>query len=263
MREAELIRQRLADGQVIWGTFLAELCAPGSVQVLARSGLDFITIDGEHGTYSMDQIRRLLDAAKHAGIAAMARLVLDDRGAVTQAMDAGAAGILFPQIRTIEDVRRAVAMTKYPPIGQRGMHLLRPHTDFVVPDDIPAFFQAANAALLTAVQIETTEAADIVDQIAAVDGVDMLYFGPGDMTASLGAADASDPRIRQIMVKIAQAARDHGKIAATQVIRMDDTAELVELGFKVFGYRGALVLLAQGTKDFVACAHKAAAAARQ
>ena len=256
MKEARMVRQRLADGQVIWGTFLAELCAPGAVQVLARAGLDFITIDGEHGNYSMDQIRRLLDAAKHAGIAAIVRLVLDDRGAVTQAMDGGAAGILFPQVRTMDDVQRAVAMTKYPPIGQRGMHMLRPHTDFLVPDDIPAFYKAANETLLTAVQIETLEAADIVDQIAAVDGVDVLYFGPGDMTAALGAADASDPRIKQIMVKIARAARDHGKIAATQVIRMEDTAELAELGFQVFGYRAALVLLAEGAKDFVALAHK-------
>jgi len=142
------------------------------------------------------------------------------------------------------------------------MHLLRPHTDFVVPDDIPAFYRAANAALLTAVQIETTESADIVDQIAAVDGVDVLYFGPGDMTASLGAADVSDPRIRQIMVRIAKAARDHGKIAATQVIRLKDTAELVELGFRIFGYRAALVLLAEGTSNFVTRAHEAAAAKR-
>jgi 2-keto-3-deoxy-L-rhamnonate aldolase RhmA len=233
------------------------------VQVLANSGLDFVTIDGEHGTYSMDQIRRLLDAARSAGIAPIVRVVLDTRGPVVQVMDGGAAGILFPQICTIEDVHRAVAMTKYPPIGQRGMHFLRPHTNFVLPESIPAFCETANADMLTIVQIETVEAANIVDQIAAVDGVDMLYFGPTDMTASLGAADVSDPRIKQTMVKIAKACRDHGKIAATQVIKLDDTTELMELGFQMFGYRGAVVFLAAGATDYIGQAHKAAAKAKR
>ena len=257
MRAVQQIRQRLQAGQAVWGTFLSELRAPGAVQVLADSGLDFVLVDGEHGAYSMDQIRRMLDAARHAGIAAMVRLTLDDRGPVTQALDAGAAGILFPQVRTIDDVRRAVALTKYPPIGQRGAHLLRPHTDFVVPDDSPAFYQAANASLLTAIQIETPESAEIADQIAAVDGVDMLYFGPTDLAANLGAADASDPRIKQIIVKIGKAARAHGKIAGAQVGPIDSATELVELGFSFFGYRAGLVLLADGARGFVDRARKA------
>ncbi|MEA1951163.1 MAG: aldolase/citrate lyase family protein [Planctomycetota bacterium] len=248
---AERFRLRANNGEAQWGTFLVEFEATGVVHMLANAGLDFILIDGEHGSYGISQMRRLIEAATAAGITALARVPMDQRGTVTQALDCGAAGILFPQIRTMQQVRNAVAMTKYAPLGERGVHLLRPHTGFKTPDDQIEFYRRANNSLITAVQIETPEAVELADDIAATEGVDMLYVGPGDLGALLGVQGAdSHPKIIEALRHVGQVCAKHGKIAGCHLGKIENAVNRMEDGFRVFGHMAASRFFIGGIQAF-------------
>jgi 4-hydroxy-2-oxoheptanedioate aldolase len=251
------LRKRIDSNKPVWGTFIVELFAPGVPRILANCGMDFITIDGEHGSYDPDQIRRLIEGSNDE-LACFVRVSSTSDGLITSALDAGAHGIMFPQIRTIEQVKKAVQMTKYPPLGNRGVHMFRPHTKFQSPKDNKTYFNLANKSLLTIVQIETLEALEIADQIAATDGVDVLYFGAGDMGASIGISNGDRPdKMKKMMTYIGQVAIKNNKIAGCHI---SDTAEAVELskkGYRMFGHAAASRLLMNGVEDFLSKAKKA------
>ena len=248
MQEIQELRQCVQNGEVVLGTFLVELTAPGVVEILAAAGLRFVLIDAEHGTYNLDQIRRLLDMAAKTRTASLARLTIDDRGTVTKVMDAGAQGIVFPQIRTMDEVRRAVELTKYPPLGRRGFHTMRPHTDFGKRGDA-AFLRQANESNITAIQIETVEAVELIEPIAATEGVDMLYVGPGDLSLNLGCVgELNDPRVQQAIERVGRQCRAHGKIAGCHIGDVSVLPGLREKGIQVFGYSAALRILKEGVE---------------
>ncbi|MBN2129648.1 MAG: hypothetical protein JW741_09130 [Sedimentisphaerales bacterium] len=263
-QQARQTRRRLEADEVLWGTFLVELEASGAIHVLAHAGLDFVIIDMEHGTYSPPQARRLIEASRAAPMACLVRVPLGDRGTVTKMLDAGADGILFPQVRTMEEVRQAVAMTKYPPLGCRGVHLFRPHLDFAPRVSAKQVFAEANASIITAIQIETPEAVELIDQIAGTVGVDMLYVGPGDLGALLcNGEDGDQAKINEVMERVGLACREHGKIAGCHVGSIESAAKWIPLGFRFFGAWAALRLLFHGAEAFIAQARQLSGPSQQ
>ncbi|MBN2560808.1 MAG: hypothetical protein JXQ75_07755 [Phycisphaerae bacterium] len=256
-QQAKQTRRQLEAGEVLWGTFLAELEASGVIHVLAHAGLDFVIIDMEHGTYSPPQARRLIEATRAAPMTCVVRVPLGERGTVTKMLDAGSDGILFPQIRTMEEVRQAVAMTKYPPLGSRGVHLFRPHLGFAPRVSAKHVFAEANASIMTAIQIETPEAVELIDQIAGTAGIDMLYVGPGDLGALLfNGEDVDQAKIDEVMERVGRACREHGKIAGCHVGSVEAAAKWIPLGFRFFGAWAAVRLLFHGAEAFMAQARR-------
>ncbi|MBN1908828.1 MAG: hypothetical protein JW818_03740 [Pirellulales bacterium] len=252
-QQAKQTRRQLEAGEVLWGTFLAELEASGAIHVLALAGLDFVIIDMEHGTYSPHQARRLIEASRTVHMTSLVRVPLGERGTITKMLDAGANGILLPQARTMEEVRQAVAMTKYPPLGCRGVHLYRPHVGFASQVDSKCVFAEANASIITAIQIETPEAVELVDQIAGTVGVDMLYVGPGDLGALLACGgNSSDAEIAEVMARVGRACREHGKIAGCHVGSVESAAKWIALGFQFIGAWAAVRLLFHGAEAYIA-----------
>ena len=253
---AQRLRDQIASGRPALGTFLAELNTAGVPQILSNGGLDFVIIDGEHGTHCVEQIRVLIISAHAAGITALVRVVLGDRGAVTKVLDAGADGIVFPQVQSMDDVHLAVEHSKYPPLGRRGVHLLRPHTRFNPPAERFKYMDECNRTLITAIQLETTAAGEIAEEIIATEGVDMIYVGPADLAANLGDCDSPEDKIRQIQTRAARACRQHGKIAGSHCT-LEDIEWLRGEGFAVFGYAAATKLLIEGAERFTRRAHDA------
>ena len=130
MQEAQRVRDSMKRGDIVWVALQSELLAPGVMKVLADSGFGVVLLDMEHGTYSMDQVRQLIDASRLSHIAAIIRVPLSDLAVVSRSLDAGAAGVMFPQIYTMDEVEQAVQISKYSPLGSRGLLLIRPHTKF-------------------------------------------------------------------------------------------------------------------------------------
>jgi 2-dehydro-3-deoxyglucarate aldolase/4-hydroxy-2-oxoheptanedioate aldolase len=214
---------------------LVEFTGPAVIEASADAGFDFVVIDNEHGNQTSREIEATISAGTRASLATIVRPPSADRAVITRVLDAGAAGVLVPFTATMDDVRAAVRATKYQPIGRRGTHLFRGHTRHRPPD--PATFMAeANRDLLTAIQIELSDAVELVEPIAATDGVDMLYVGPGDLSVDLGIPGEWDnPRVLDVMRSVAAACRKHGKIAACHVGAAEHVPPLHALGIQMFG----------------------------
>jgi 4-hydroxy-2-oxoheptanedioate aldolase len=175
-------RERLKN-ELCTGTFL-NLGSPASIEVAASLGFDWLLIDLEHGNGSLADLRNMLLACRGSSSAPIVRLRSVEADDVKFVMDSGAAGIMFPFVNSAEEARRAVECMKYPPLGKRGVAGIIRATNYGA--DWKIYFEEANANSLVVVQIETPEAVACAAEIAAVDGVDVLFVGPLDLSVNLG-----------------------------------------------------------------------------
>lgn len=235
---AQKLREKIANGQPVLGTFLVEFTGPAVVQAMVNADFDFVFLDGEHGNQNPREIEATLAASYQAELCAIVRPPDANRAMATRSLDAGAAGILVPFCGTIDDVRQAVRATKYRPIGQRGVHLFRGHTRHRVPGDPAAFLAEANRDLLTLIQVELASALSLVDEIAATEGVDGLYLGPGDLSVDLGVPGQWDaPVMTEAIRATAAACRKYGKIMGCHIGDLQYTPRLREMGVQMFGFQ--------------------------
>ena len=156
--------------------------APWLVEMCGHAGFDFVVIDNEHGPSGTETIEHMIRAARGAGVLPVVRTYEDD---ILRVLDMGASGIQVPQVDTAEQARHVVALAKYPPMGIRGAAFSTRAAGF-------GFFGGerqiadANQGTAVIVQAESRTAIDNIDAIAAVPGVDVVFFGPNDLSFSMG-----------------------------------------------------------------------------
>lgn len=239
---ARKLREKIEKGRPVLGTIMVEFSGPAVVAVTAAAGFDFILIDGEHGNQNPREIESTIEAGYQEGLASIIRPPCVERGMITRALDAGAAGVLVPFCSTMKDVEDAVRATKYTPLGRRGAHMYRGHTRHRRTDPVE-FMAEANRDLLTIIQIELREAVDLVEQIAAAEGVDGLYIGPGDLSVDLGIAGQwTAPALLDAIRAAAAACRKHGKILGCHYGDMGQSASLVDMGVQMLGFECDLAM---------------------
>lgn len=192
------------------GTFL-NLGSALVAEVCALSGFDWLLVDLEHGAGGEDGlVGQILAGAAH-GVPVVARVESSERIRVGHVLDLGALGVMFPRLDTPEEVERAVRHLWYPPRGDRGVAGYNRARSFG--GDTRSAGEV-NDSILGIVQIESTTALDQVEAIAAIDGVDVLFIGPSDLSTSLGVAGHLDSApFRAALERVAAAARDAGKAA--------------------------------------------------
>jgi 4-hydroxy-2-oxoheptanedioate aldolase len=195
--------------QLLAGTFL-NLGSPTAVEIAADTGFDWLLIDLEHGSGTEADLRNMLLACRGSSAAPIVRLRSVDADIVKFVMDSGAAGIMFPYVSTVAEAKRAVDCIKYPPMGSRGVAGAIRATDFG--RDWKQYFNEANDNSLVVVQIETPEAVEAAADIAAIDGVDVLFVGPLDLSVNLGCpGDFSQPHFVDALKKVVKSCDDNGK----------------------------------------------------
>lgn len=165
------------------GTFSA-IPHPVAVEVVATAGLDFICIDWEHSQISRERIEDLIRACDVHAVPAMVRVPGHAPEAIAAVLDAGASGVLVPRVSTAYQAQAAVQATRYPPAGTRGVG---PGRAAAYGYRIPDYLVTANDAIALAIQVETAEGLANIEEIAAVEGVDVIFIGPGDLSVSLDA----------------------------------------------------------------------------
>jgi 4-hydroxy-2-oxoheptanedioate aldolase len=190
------------------GTFVA-IPHPVAVEVVAGAGPDFICIDAEHSQIGRELIENLIRAADVHHVPTMVRVPGHAPESIAGVLDAGAAGVLVPRVSTAAQAQAAVAATRYPPLGERGVG---PGRAAGYGYRIPDYLKSANDSLVLAVQIETAEGLRNVDAIVAVEGIDVIFIGPGDLSVSL---DAMGPdgavRLEAAILTITKSAAKAGK----------------------------------------------------
>ncbi|WP_449415701.1 HpcH/HpaI aldolase family protein [Ochrobactrum teleogrylli] len=189
----ESFRARCKARSPLIGTFSA-IPHPVAVEVTAATGLDFVCIDWEHSQISRERIEDLIRACDVHAVPAMVRVPGHAPEAIAAVLDAGAQGVLVPRVSTAHQARAAVQATRYPPIGARGVG---PGRAAAYGYRIPDYLTAANDAIVFAIQVETAEGLANIEEISEVDGVDVIFIGPGDLSVSI---DAMGPNGREKLV---------------------------------------------------------------
>jgi 4-hydroxy-2-oxoheptanedioate aldolase len=245
------LKQRLADGRSAVGTMIAEIRQPSVIQALVNAGLDWAIIDNEHGVFSNETIADLSRAGRWLGLTPIVRVPALSYEQITQALDGGAQGVMLPRVTSADQVRAAVAMVKYPPLGQRGSALGRGHTDFKS-GDVGQMMADSNRETMVIVQIETKEAVAAVDEIAAVPGVDVLLIGPNDLAIALGVTGRMrDPILVAAIERTMAACVAHGRYPAIHTNDVTLTAEWSRRGMRLVSISSEMGFLQKAGKDAV------------
>jgi 4-hydroxy-2-oxoheptanedioate aldolase len=233
------LRRRILDRELLLGMFL-DLGSPVSAEIVAGAGFDWIVLDAEHGALGAAPLFGQLQAVSGSGTAAFVRVPSPRSELAGWALDAGAAGIVVPRSETIEDVLAALSATRYG--ATRGA---APGVRAASYGRDPGYVPNADERRVLLIQIETVPALEAVDEIAAIDGVDVLFLGPADLARSLGLAGAAadHPQIMRAAERIAAAAHAGAKAAGVYVDDPDHAGAYRRLGFSVIasGFEAGLV----------------------
>lgn len=227
MTAIEDFRQRLARGEVLLGPSVV-FSDPRVTEALAPS-VDFIWLECEHSLIGPEAVVGHVLAARSANVPLVMRIATGTTALVKPALDSGVAGLVIPQVRSVDEVKAVVADCRYAPLGQRGMGPVRPSNY----GRIPARDVVAADDVFLAIQIETVEALDAVEEIAAVPGIDSLVVGPTDLSASLGLLSQFDhPTVRAAIARIVSAARANDLPVGVGVGDAATAASMIEQGIQ-------------------------------
>jgi len=164
------------------GTFLT-LGSPDLAELLAACGFDWLLIDTEHSPIEVPDVVEHLRAVRTPGVSVIVRPAWNDAVIIKRLLDQGVQTLLIPYVQNAKEARTAVSAVRYPPRGIRGVSGGARGSNYGLTED---YFAVVGQELCLIVQIETVEALDRIEEIAAVDGVDAVFIGPSDLAASMG-----------------------------------------------------------------------------
>jgi 4-hydroxy-2-oxoheptanedioate aldolase len=202
------LKARLKAGEKLLGAWTMTDSADNA-EVMGLSGIDFLLMDHEHGQAQIPDAIAQLRALKGTNCAGLLRAPWNDMVFIKRVLDAGIHGLIVPQVNTVEEARAVVAACRYPPLGNRGAAGGTRATSYGL--DMGYYDRAADE-LLIIVQIETPKAVENTAAIAAVDGIDMIFIGPRDLSANIGKLNKfDDPELRALIARIEQETLKSGK----------------------------------------------------
>lgn len=226
----DLRRNRLTRDAKVFGAWTS-IGHSSITEIFAASGVDFVGIDIEHSTISLEQCLHIMAAAQAGGAACFPRIPSHNGEMIKRLLDSGADGIIVPMVNTPEEVRQIIDWCKYPPVGRRSYGVARGQNygfDFA---DYTAQWNARSSIII---QIESIAAVNRIDELLAFDAIDGVMIGPYDMSGSLGIpGQIHDRRVTEACDKVVEACRRHGKACATQIIDVTEAnvTEAINAGF--------------------------------
>jgi 2-keto-3-deoxy-L-rhamnonate aldolase RhmA len=224
-------RHRLAAGEHLVGTFL-KTPTLHATEILGALGYDFVVIDEEHAPFDRGAIDVALFAAKASGTAGLVRVASAAPAHLLSVLDLGATGVLVPHVASAAMAQSVALACRYRG-GKRG-YSGSPRSGGYGAGKMWATIDANDATVTVIAQIEDPEALDEIDAIAAVDGIDALFIGRGDLTCAMGAAKNDAPEVRDAVDRIAEAAKKAGKPVAVFVGGLPEATWLKERGATAF-----------------------------
>ncbi len=227
--ETPTFRQRVLAGETLLGTFLM-LGSTATTELAARSGLDWVLIDLEHGLAGESDLLGLLQAAQGTGAAPIVRVERTDRLRVGRALDMGALGIMAPQVAGPDEARQLASYLRYQPGGQRGIMVFSRGLDWGAGGH--GSVKERHRDLTGIVQIETPAAVDAAPELAAIEGVDVLFVGPADLSHAMGMpGNITDRAFDAAIRRVADAARSASKAAGVMLWKPDDASRYRDAGY--------------------------------
>jgi 2-dehydro-3-deoxyglucarate aldolase len=221
------IKRDLAEGKRLIGCW-ASLASPITTEVLGLAGFDWLLIDGEHSPNDINSFVLQLMALKDSPSAPFVRPESNDPVVIKRLLDIGFYNFLVPFVESAEDARRAVAATRYPPHGVRGVSVAMRSNRF---GTVPDYQKIIDENIVVAVQIESRESVAAIDAICAVDGVDAVFIGPSDLAAGYGyLGNASHPEVQAAIAHVTARAKAAGKPVGTLAPNEADARRYLDMG---------------------------------
>lgn len=219
------------------------------VAALKGLGFEWFMIDTEHSPVNPETLGAMVSLLQADGPVPLVRVGNVDQYLIKQALDAGAEGILVPLVSRPDEARTAVGFAKYPPLGVRGAAASAASG---YGRELASYLRRANADTLVGVQIETREALDRLEEIATVDGVDILFVGPQDLTLSLGLLDdRRNPAVQDAMRAVVEACERHDKVPGTLAIDPEERRTAIALGFRFISLASDVRFLIEGARSYL------------
>jgi 4-hydroxy-2-oxoheptanedioate aldolase len=235
-------------GERLTGTFVQSR-DPSALEFLGRLGFDLLCIEAEHTPMGAETVQALVAAADLAPLPALVRVAANEPLPIAAALEAGAAGVVVPRVESAAEAAAAVAASRYSPAGTRGVGPSRA-TGFGA--RLGEYVAAANAELLLAIQVETRAAVESLDELLAVDAVDMIFVGPADLGFSYGITDPSSPRLWETIERVLERARAAGRLTGIYAPTPADANRWRAAGVDLVLLGTDLALLARGVADSLA-----------
>jgi len=222
------------------------------------SGLDWFVIDMEHGPNELNDVLVQLQVSQHGHAEPVVRVPWNEPVVVKRVLDVGAQSILFPWVNTAEEAHRAVKATRYPGLGDmsgiRGVMSLARMNNFGVQN--PHYYREAAGQICNIVQIETVVAVDNIEEIAAVPGVDALFIGPGDLSASMGyIGQPGHPEVKAKIADSFKRIKATGKASGFLTANHADAKWALELGCNFVAVGSDIQMLTSAVRNAAADFH--------
>lgn len=244
--DAGQLRRRLAGGEVTVGTFVG-MSSATAAEVCAAAGADWVLIDLEHGSGGEDAVRDGVVAAGSYGVPTIVRVESGDRIRIGRVLDQGAAGIMVPRLDTVGQAADAVRHMLYPPHGDRGVATYNRACRWGM--DRRTLTEPGQETL-GIIQIETLEALASVEDIAAQDGVDVVFVGPLDLSYALGVPLQLDSSVfQEALQRVVAAAQLHKKAAGILAVDGAGAAKYVRQGFRFVAIGSDSTIMAAAFRD--------------
>jgi len=243
------LKARLAEGETLHGCWL-NLGSSLTAEIAGLAGFDWVLVDLEHGMGNEQDLIHQLQAIRATPAVPLVRVESHDKQRIHRALDSGAQGVMCPQISNQEEAKEAVSGWRYPPDGKRGVSFMVPTTQYG--PNFTAYQQTADDTILGIIQVETEEVLNHLDEIARLDGVDVLFVGPADLSMSLGIFRQYDhPRFQEALKATVDAARKAGKVAGIILFDPDDYPTYREMGIRLIASGSDGDFVADGARKMV------------
>lgn len=252
------LKKKMAEGEQVLGTFL-ELGSTSIVECLALGGYDYIIIDTEHGPFETESVMEFVCAAKRRNMTPLVRTKDASRPAILKSLDAGAMGLIIPNIHNVEEVKQVVKYGKYFPVGERGVAFGRGCGYGMEKQQImDEYFEEANRETMLIPQCETAGCLEHIEEVVAIDGVDGIFVGPYDLSTAMGKPGRfTDPEILAAIERVLKACKVVNKPCFIYADSAEKSRKYFAQGFEAVTLSMDSILFIEAMKNLIAQAKQA------
>lgn len=242
MRKNNLLKKRLSEGQPVIGTW-SVLPSPGVAEVIAGAGFDFIIIDMEHGPSSFETAEDIIRACEISDCTPLLRVTKNDESLILRGLEVGSHGIVVPSIGNNLEAKRAIESIKYFPEGHRGLSPFTRSARYTI-ENSENMAAEENLLTLSVLLVEGVSGIEALDDILAVEGIDVIYLGTYDLSQSVGVpGQTHHVEVIKHLEECTRKVRDKGIAVGCLAQSHEDIARWLELGIQFIPYQADCALL--------------------
>jgi 2-dehydro-3-deoxyglucarate aldolase len=244
------LKQALKNDKITLGTWI-QIGHPACAEILANAGFDWICVDLEHGIISLESMASLFRAIERYDCVPVARVPANDPVWIHRTLDAGAGGLIIPMVNSKDEAEKAIAESKYPPLGRRGFGYSRANSYGA---NFDGYKKQANDDIAIILQVEHIDAVRNIDEILSLKGLDGTFIGPLDLAGSMGAIDnLEDPSFKSSLRTYLDACKKYRKPAGMHIVRPDvsNIKKAVKDGYKMIALGLDVVFLEEKSRELL------------